>query len=282
MTQKLNWAWFDESLGEGYRLGLEIEKTLHESGSIGLYETARFGRVLALDGVIQTTTRDEFIYHEMLAHVPIIAHGAVARVCIVGGGDGGSLREVLKHDVAATLVEIDGSVIELCKTHLPDLSAGAFDDPRAEIVIADGAAFMGRDGPSFDIIIVDSTDPIGPGAVLFTKAFTAACRDRLAPGGILVTQNGVPFVQGAELKRSLGHFRALFADAACYLAPVPTYFGGFMAFGWATDDPATRHLGQDEIAARFERARIETRYYTPAIHKAAFALPGYVQEFVEG
>lgn len=286
MTENLRWRWFDESLGEGYRLGLEIEEVLFEgqgdTQALGLYRTAKFGRVLALDGVIQTCERDEFIYHEMLTHVPLIAHvgahGGARRVCIIGGGDGGMLRETLKHkNVSVTLVEIDAAVVEFCKTHLPSLSDGAFDDPRADIVIGDGAAFMAAAGPAFDIIIVDSTDPIGPGAVLFSKEFYAACRSRLAPGGILVTQNGVPMIQGDDLVRSIGYFTGLFADASCYLAPVPTYFGGFMAFGWASDNAELRQVSEEAIAGRLAAAPIATRYYNPPIHRASFALPQYIK-----
>lgn len=286
MTQDRRWRWFDGSLGEGYRLGLEIEEVLHESDTgdqtLGLYRTAKFGRVLSLDGVIQTTERDEFIYHEMLTHVPILAHGNAKHICIVGGGDGGALREALKHDgLKATLVEIDADVIAFCKEHMPSLSDGAFDDPRAATVIADGAAYMARSGPKYDVIIVDSTDPIGSGAVLFTKEFYAACKARLAQGGILVTQNGVPLIQGDELKRSVGYLREMFSDVGCYLAPVPSYFGGFMAFGWASDNAAGRAVQEPEIASRFAAAGLATSYYNPAIHKAAFALPEYVRALVE-
>ncbi len=291
MTEALAWRWFDETLDEGYRLGLEIDRVIIESESstqaIGLYETVKFGRVLTLDGVIQTCERDEFIYHEMMAHMPLFAHsgaGAEAlRVCVIGGGDGGMLREILKHRHAtATLVEIDGGVIEFCKTHLPNLSAGAFDDPRANIIVADGAAVMASDGPVFDVIIVDSTDPIGPGAILFSEQFYADCKSRLAPGGILVTQNGVPMIQGDDLRRSVGYFAKYFADASCYLAPIPTYFGGFMAFGWASDDDQCRQVTEDVIAKRVAAAQISTRYYNAEIHRAAFALPQYIRTLFDG
>ena len=192
------------------------------------------------------------------------------------------LREVLKHDeIEPTLVEIDADVIKFCRTHLPTLSDGAFDDPRARIVVADGAEFMKSDGPAFDVIIVDSTDPIGPGAVLFTADFYGACRNRLAPGGILVTQGGVPMIQGAELKSSITTLRRLFADASCYLAPVPTYFGGFMAFGWASDNPGLRACDLAQSEARYGPKKLATRYYTPAIHGAAFSLPTYVSELMD-
>jgi spermidine synthase len=245
-----------------------------------LFENARFGRVLTLDGVVQTTEADEFIYHEMLAHVPILAHGAVRRVLIIGGGDGGMLRRVLMHSGVehVTMVEIDESVVTFSREHLGAICGDAFEDPRLELVIADGAQYVAGESGGFDLIITDSTDPIGPGEVLFTTDYYTNCRRQLRPGGILVTQNGVPFMQGDELRSTATILRGLFADVTCYLATVPTYVGGPMAFGWACDDPAVRQVPLETLQARFAEAAIETRYYTPEVHKAAFALPPYVAE----
>jgi len=174
-----------------------------------------------------------------------------------------------------TMVEIDAGVVEFSKQYLPKLSQGAFDDPRLDLVIADGADFMRNTDGGFDVIIVDSTDPIGPGEVLFTDTFYGHAKRALTPDGILVTQNGVPFVQGDELTNSLRAFKALFADAWCYLATVPTYAGGPMAFGWATDSDA-RNVSLDVLQRRFATAGLAPDYYTPEVHKAAFALPGYI------
>jgi len=180
-----------------------------------------------------------------------------------------------------TLCEIDESVIELCREHFPNVSDGAFDDPRTEIVIADGTKFVAETEKRFDVIVIDSTDPIGPGAVLFTPEFYAGCKRCLNEGGILVTQNGVPFMQGSELTDSIKAFRGLFRDASTYLASTPTYFGGPMAYGWATDNLALRRLSRDVIASRFKEAALQTRYYNPEIHIAAFALPGYVRDLID-
>jgi spermidine synthase len=217
----------------------------------------------------------------MLTHVPIFAHGAARRVLIIGGGDGGMAREVLKHDSVAhvTMVEIDAGVVEFCREYLPGISASAFDDPRLDLVIADGAAFMAAPGDLYDVIIVDSTDPVGPGEALFTDSFYGHARRRLAPGGILVTQNGVPFLQGTELTGTMRAFQSLFADATCYLATVPTYAGGPMAFGWGTDGTA-REVGLETLAQRVAAAGIATDYYTPEVHRAAFALPPYVSRLI--
>lgn len=237
-----------------------------------------------LDGITQTTEADEFIYHEMLAHTPILAHGAAERVLIIGGGDGGMLREVLRHPTVThcTMVEIDPGVVELSKAHLPNHSHGAFDDPRTNLVFADGAAFVKECTDRFDVIIVDSTDPIGPGEVLFQDTFYANAKSCLTPGGVLVTQNGVPFMQRDELKNTVTHLRHLFADGSCYLATIPTYVGGPMAFGWATDNPDLRDIDVAVLEKRFDAARIKTRYYTPAVHKGAFALPVYISEIIDG
>jgi spermidine synthase len=155
------------------------------------------------------------------------------------------------------------------------LSQGAFDDPRLDLVIADGAAFMASTKLRYDVIIIDSTDPIGPGEVLFTDRFYADAKNALTPDGILVTQNGVPFMQGDELTGTMRAFKELFNDWTCYLATVPTYAGGPMAFGWGTDSPA-RHVPLDTLTERFAAAGLTPDYYTPEVHKGAFALPGYV------
>ena len=163
------------------------------------------------------------------------------------------------------------------------MSRGAFDDPRLEIALGDAkdfvAAARGRSG-RYDVIIVDSTDPIGPGEVLFTETFYADCAHLLRPGGILVTQNGVPFFQEAELARTIAAFAGLFDDATCYLAAVPTYVGGFMAFGWGTDDRSLRRVPLATLEDRFARSGVVTRYYTPDVHLASFALPRFILDTV--
>jgi len=273
--------WMIEKLHPDYAQALRVDRVLYDSATdhqrLRVFENARFGRVLTLDDVVQTTEGDNHIYHEMMAHVPILAHGAAERVLIIGGGDGGMAREVLRHAGVrhVTMVEIDAGVVAFSKQYLPTLSAGAFDDPRLDLVIDDGAAFMRAEGDSFDVIIVDSTDPVGPGEVLFTDSFYGHAKRRLAPGGIIVTQNGVPFLQGDELTNTLRAFRALFADWGCYLASVPTYNGGPMAFGWGTDG-SSRDTPLDVLQTRFQAAGLQPLYYTPEVHKAAFALPGYV------
>lgn len=277
---------FKETLYPGLQTEYSSEDIYFDSATehqrLVIFRNPTFGRMMMLDGITQTTEADEFIYHEMLAHTPILAHGAASKVLIIGGGDGGMLREVLRHPGVekCTMVEIDPSVVDLSKQYLPNHAQGAFDDPRTDLVFGDGAAFVKQPTDTYDVMIVDSTDPIGPGEVLFQDTFYANARRCLTPGGILVTQNGVPFMQSDELRNTVTHLRHLFADASCFLATVPTYVGGPMAFGWASDEPMHRLITEAALADRYAAADLTTRYYTPAVHKGAFALPGYVAEII--
>ena len=278
---------YSETLYDSYGQEFRVDKLYFENKTdhqhLVIFENAKFGRVMALDGIIQTTEADEFVYHEMLTHVPLFTHGNVKDVLIVGGGDGGILREVCKHSVVEhiTQVEIDDQVISMCKEYLPNHSAGAYDDPRVEIVIDDGANYVNSTERQFDVIISDSTDPIGPGGALFTTDFYAACKKCLKPDGILVTQNGVAYMQIDEVITTNKRFHSHFKDHSFYSAAVPTYVGGIMTFAWGTDNVASRHLSLDIIEQRFKQANIKTRYYNPAIHKASFALPQYILDAIE-
>jgi len=278
--------WFEETLYPSWGQRLRVDKVLFEDTTshqhLVIFENASHGRVMMLDGAVQVTLADEFVYHEMMAHVPLFALAEPKQVLVIGGGDGGILREVLKHKSIgqAVLCEIDRAVVDLSLKHFPEISAGAFGNPRAEIVIADGLEFVAKTDRRFDAILVDSTDPQGPGAVLFTKSFYDDCRRCLNKGGVLVTQNGVPFMQPAELKQSVGYFQQLFKDGGCYLATVPTYVGGQMALGWATDDSGLRNVKLATLTARFAEAGFATKYYTPAVHQAAFALPAFISQIV--
>ncbi len=281
-----------ESLYPAYGQTLTIDEMLYEQKSdhqhLMIFRNAMFGRVLALDGVVQTTEKDEFIYHEMLTHVPLVAHGAAhgsgQRVLIIGGGDGGILREVCRHQSVShiTQVEIDAAVIEMAKQYLPDHSQGAYDDPRAHIVIGDGFDYVHHSDEFFDVIISDSTDPHGPAEVLFSQDFYRGCQQRLRSGGVLVTQNGVPFLQQSELLRTASRLQPLFRDWTFYGAAVPTYIGGIMCFAWASDDANVRQQATAALQARWDSLAIRSRYYNPALHAGAFALPQYIVDALEG
>lgn len=279
--------WFTETLHQGWRQQIKVEKVLYhdktEHQDLILFESPQWGRVLALDGVVQTTTADEFAYHEMLVHPALLAHGRARSVCIVGGGDGGTLREVVKHASVQRVVkaELDPGVIQFCRQYLPSLSDGAFDDPRLELSFGDAAAFMARPGEAFDVILVDSTDPIGPGAALFTESFYRDCRRRLNEGGILVTQAGNPALAAQELADVMARKRAAgFGDVDFLLTVVPTYVGGFMALGWASDDATRRRVRIDTLRSRPIPEGL--RYYTPEVHAAAFAHPVWVDRAAAG
>ncbi|MBW2735775.1 MAG: polyamine aminopropyltransferase [Deltaproteobacteria bacterium] len=265
---------------------LSIKTLLYHDKSelqeVVIFDNPLCGRVLAIDGAIQTTERDEYIYHEMLVHVPLMAHGAAEDVLIIGGGDGGALEELLKHPVKrATLVEVDRRVIDLSREHLRSICGAAFEDVRSEVVITDGARFIAGTDQRFDIILVDAPDPVGPAKALFTEAFYQNCKRCLKPGGIVVTQNGVPWMQRDELFHSLRALNESFVDTTAYLAPVPTYNGGFLAFGWATDEESYRQHDVHELHQRLVSRPLGARYYNADIHLGSFALPNDVREIVQ-
>lgn len=278
---------FNETLYPGVQVSytcteiLYQEKTEHQD--LVLFTNPVFGKILMLDGVTQVTTKDEFIYHEMMSHVPIIAHGAAKNVLIVGGGDCGLAEEVLKHSSVDRLVqvEIDKSVVDFSEEHFGDFNTGVLEDPRFELVIEDGLKYAAETDDRFDVVIVDSTDPHGPGEVLFSERFYRDVHRILTPGGVLVTQNGVPFLQRDELVTSVERFSRIFKDAAAYIAAIPTYFGGHMTLGWASDNPDLRRQAVSVLEERFKAANFETRYYTPDVHAASFALPKFILDAVE-
>ena len=274
--------WFTETLWPDWAQQIKVKEVLYrdqtEHQDLIVFESERWGRILALDGVVQTTTADEFVYHEMLVHTPILAHGDAQDVLIVGGGDGGCLREVVKHPgvVRVIQVEIDQGVIDFCRRFLPSLSDGAFENEKANVVIADGAVYASTTDERFDVVIVDSTDPQGPGAALFTETFYRDCRRMLKAGGIMVSQCGNPAMRPDELEFTQARQRAAgFTDVSYFFAAVPTYVGGSMALGWASDVPALRVVDPAELATR--QIPSELRYYTPQIHRAAFAHPAWLQ-----
>lgn len=278
-TTLLN-SGYQETLYPEWGQNFAIQERVHQEKSefwdLAIFENSRFGRVFAIDGIIQLTEKDEFIYHEMMAHVPILAHGEAKSVLIIGGGDGGLLREVLRHESLEKIVqvEIDRNVIELSKKYLPTLSQGAFDNPRAKIVIQDAAAYVKETKDTFDVIICDSNDPEGPAKILFTSEFYGDCKKILNPNGIFVNQNGVPFVQKSELKLTLDNRQPHFKHVNFYVASVPTYVGGFMAFGWASDKKYK--VCEKVLRERLSKVKGKMQYYTPAIHRASFALPQYM------
>jgi spermidine synthase len=280
--------WVEETFHPHWRVRLEASKVLHEVKTqhqhLVIFENPTWGTVLMLDGVCQLTTSDEFVYHEMMAHVPLMALARPRRVLVVGGGDGGVLREVLKHPSVekATLCEIDREVVDLSLRHYPEIANGCLDDPRADLVIADGLKYVAETKERFDAIIVDSSEPIGPSAVLHTREFFTDCRRALRPAGVLVTQNGLPFLFPEHLRATTEIFASLFKVASPYMCTQPCYFGGPFALNAASDSGDFLATSVSSLRSRMAKRGIETRYYTPDGHLAAFALPGYVEKACEG
>jgi spermidine synthase len=277
--------WLNETLypdwGQRFRVKRELAHVQSAFQDIVVFESFSHGRVMVLDGCIQITERDEFIYQEMIVHVPLLAHGAATRVLIIGAGDGGVLRRVLLHRnlSRAVMVEIDGEVVRLAKEFLPSIAAGAWDDPRADVIIGDGVDYV-RTAPdsSFDVIIVDSTDPIGVGEVLFSDDFYRHCARILSDGGLVVNQCGVPFMQADELAETSARRRRFFPHVSAYVAAVPTYVGGLMTLGIAAKDAAVLSRNVDEVRATAEAQGVlgTSNYWTPDIHAGSFHLPPYI------
>ncbi|MCS6802829.1 MAG: polyamine aminopropyltransferase [Chloroflexota bacterium] len=269
--------WFAEAPLHGYRQGYRVRREIYRGRSphqsIQVIETELLGTTLILEGAIQTSTVDEHIYHEMLVHPALCALPAPRRVLIIGGGDGGALRRVLEHPTVerAIQVELDAAVVEVCRRYLPEIAAGAFDDPRAELIIGDGARYLAETEEQFDAILVDSTDPVGPAEALFSEAFYRSVFRALAAGGVFVTQSGSPLLMGAELGSAARQLRRVFPVVAPYLASIPSYPGVIWSFLAATNGFDLASVSRAQIARRLES--IPTRYYTPEIHLAAFALP---------
>jgi spermidine synthase len=277
--------WLNETLyadwGQRFRVKSELAHVRSAFQDIVVFESFSHGRVMVLDGCIQITERDEFVYQEMLAHVPLLAHGDARRVLIIGAGDGGVLRRVLLHRNVerAVMVEIDGEVIRLAKHFLPSIGGGAWDDPRAQVIIGDGIDYARKaENAAFDVIIVDSTDPAGVGEVLFSDDFYRDCARILTDDGLIVNQCGVPFMQAEELAQTSARRRRFFPHVSAYVAAVPTYVGGLMTLGIAAKHGRALSHAVETIGARAHAQGIAgtTQYWTPQIHVGSFHLPPYI------
>ncbi len=286
-------AWVEEqeeALGGAWRVQLYADRVLYQADSehqdILLFENTLSGRVLMIDGVVQTTERDEFYYHEMLVHVPVLTHGAARRALIIGGGDGGALEELLKHDgiEQVTMVEIDGAVVDFAKEYLRPICGEAFEDPRLELVIADGVDWVKSAAGGYDLAFIDGTDALdqgGPGDVLYTAEFYRDCAGLLAEGGLLVSQNAVPFTEPKALRGPVRNLKSAFDATACYRVAVPSFYGGDMVFALASADENRLRPTLETLARRFQDAGLDTRYYTPEVHLGALALPPCIAALID-
>lgn len=267
--------WISDVVGPGFAQSIQVEHVLYEGRSafqhIQIATNPLFGRMLVLDNAVQTTEADEFIYHEMLVHPAMVSHPGPRRVLIIGGGDGGTLEEVLKHPVdQVTMVEIDRDVVEVSRAFLPSICREAFEDRRLRLLIDDGIAFTRQTQERFDVILVDSTDPKGPGEALFSDEFYAACADILKDEGLLVAQSGSYIFQRSLTERVRSRIGVVFPIMTTYWAPVPAYPGVLWSFtcGSKRSDPSA--VRAEQIAARL--ISIPTRYYQPRMHHLAFTL----------
>ncbi len=281
--------WLNETLYAEWGQRFLVDKTLAIVKShyqdILVFESSSHGRVLVLDGCVQITERDEFMYQEMLGHVPMLSHNDPKRVLIIGAGDGGVLKRVLLHSQleSVVLVEIDGEVIRLAQEFMPSIGGDAWSDKRSEVIVGDGIDFVRRaEESSFDLIIVDSTDPIGVGETLFTDEFYENCARVLTSRGLIVNQCGVPFMQPTELSETSARRRRFFPYVSVYVVAVPTYVGGLMALGIASKDPAFVLPNVAELRERAEHHGVlgKTSYWTPEIQVSSFNLPPYISKLL--
>ena len=278
-------GWFREicTMWDGISLSLKVEKTLYSKQSryqqIDVYQTKTYGKMLVLDGIIQLTERDEFCYQEMMAHLPLMSHPNPEDVLVIGGGDGGILREIGRHKSVARIdfCEIDQEVIDVSKEFFPGLSCG-FDDPRVNIHVADGNLFVQERAHTYDVIIVDSSDPIGPGEVLFKRPFYEKLKGALKPGGIVATQGESFFLHEDCVRNLIGLTGQLFDRQAYATMIVPTYPGGHISMCMASLGP---EFGEPARPMP-EGLQEQLRYYSPRIHKAAFVQPYFAQKILEG
>lgn len=277
--------WFTENHTPDVKFSIRVDRQLYTGHSeyqrIDVFESKEFGRFLTLDGYMMLTERDEFIYHEMITHVPMAVHPGAKKILVIGAGDGGAIRELCRYDTIdrIDMVEIDPLVVVVCRNYLP-LTACCLDDERVHIFYEDGLKYVRTRENCYDLIIVDSTDPFGPGEGLFTKEFYGNCYKALKPEGIMVNQHESPFYPGDASACQRAHKRIVesFPLSRVYQAHIPTYPSGHWLFGFASKK---YHPVKDLKAAEWRQRQLKTRYYTTWIHRGAFMLPAYVEEMLE-
>jgi spermidine synthase len=277
--------WYQERHNEEISTGLHVKSVLFSGQSqyqrVDVLETSGFGRIMTLDGLMMVTERDEFVYHELISHVPLLAHPNPQRVLVIGGGDGGTLREVLRHDCVkeAVLCEIDGMVIEASRKFLPFVAVG-LNHPRAKIHVGDGVDFVKKHEPHyFDIAIIDSTDPIGPGVGLFSGEFYRNLKKIMKPDGIVVAQCESPWETSFDLGKVYGNLKDAFSKVYSMVGSVPTYPFGFWSWGFASDAHHPYHKIDLERAMAIEKG---TRYYNRSVQRAAFGIPNFLYSRLKG
>ncbi len=273
-------VWFTEEQSDSLRLSLKIKDILYTAKTpyqnLMIVETEQYGRALILGDVIQTTEYDEFFYHEMITHVPLFTHPNPKNILVIGGGDGGSVREILKHQSVetVTLVDIDSEVIKASRQYLPTIGC-KLDDPKVNITCTDGIEFVRNKKDCYDIIIVDSTDPVGPAVGLFNKEFYSNTYNALKDNGILVVQSESPIINRNITRDIYRTINGIYPITYVYTGIVPTYQGGLWCFT----------LGSkcyDSLQSHIENIQFNTKYFTPKIFNSCFSLPNFIKNMLDG
>ena len=283
MTNGLKDGFYHEITPSGFGIAIKAGKVLFSDNSefqkVEVFETeSALGRVLTLDDLMMTTEGDEFHYHEMIAHVPMMHHKDPKTVLVIGGGDGGTVREVLKHDTVEKVIlcEIDGMVIDACKQFLPTISC-ELDNPKCEILVEDAIEYIKGKENMFDIVLIDSTDPMGPGEGLFTEEFYTNVKRSLKPGGIVAAQSESPFVNKNEIKKMYDLLKKVFPICSTYTSNIPTYPGGYWAWAFCSETVAPLSYLDER---RCEDITKTCKIYNKDYHNARFALPNYLKELL--
>lgn len=273
--------WFTEKQTPNLGLSCKITQTLHtektEYQDLAVIDTVQYGRMLVLDGMVMTTEVDEFVYHEMISHVPLNTHPGPERVLVVGGGDGGAIREILKHPSVkeAVLAEIDPRVVEVSQKYLPSI-AGSLKDPRVTLAIGDGIAHVSQNKNRYDVILVDSTEPIGPAVGLFSRRFYQDLYEALTPEGIMVAQSESPFINPDVIQMIHTNLTGIFPLKYLYTVSIPTYPSGLWSFTIASKKWDPLRVDPEKI----RQNRFTTKYYTPEVHFGSFQLPKFVADLI--
>ncbi len=277
--------WYSEYHTKNVRFSIKILNQLFSKQSeyqkIAVFDSQEFGRFLTLDGVMMLTEKDEFIYHEMICHTAMAVNPSIKNILVIGAGDGGVARELAKYPQIENIdvVEIDEDVVKTCKEYLPQTACG-FEDKRINIHYEDGLKFVRRIHNKYDLIIVDSTDPSGPGEVLFTKEFYGNCHKALSENGIMINQHESPFYKEDCKAMQDAHKRiyGIFPVCKVFQAHIPTYPSGHWLFGFSSKK---LHPINDLKANEWKKLGIKTKYYNTNLHVGSFYLPNYVQEALE-
>ena len=283
----MNKELYHEITPEGFGIAIEKDKHLFHDKSpyqeVDVFSSRAFGNVLTLDGLMMVTERDEFFYHEMIVHIPMLTHPNPQNILVIGGGDGGTVRELLKHESVKhiDMVEIDGMVIDVSKKYFPTVACG-LDDPKVSVLVQDAIDFIKDKENIYDVVLIDSTDPIGPGVGLFNENFYNNVKRSLKKGGIVVPQTEGPFGQSENMQNTYKLLRKVFKHVAPYAGPMPTYPGGYWSWGFCSDDIEAPFDSNKIDEKRASKIASTCKIYNRELHSAAFRVPNFVKELANG